>query len=231
MQNIGITVFTIVLGLLPSFIWLEFYREEHRKHPEPPKMLFEAFVVGAFSTFLVLPVQLFLNRQLSAVGVGAYSIPSFTVLAFTEELFKFLAVYFFLHRSRLFREPLDAMIYMITGGLGFAAVENIALLFNTPGASLLTITVVEQVVLRFVGATLLHSLASGLIGYFWGLGMLEPRKVRVLIALGILLATVLHALFNFLIIVSGPAGFAILFVILFGFFILSDFEKLKRLDS
>ena len=74
----------IVLGLVPSFSWLVFYRHEHMQHPEPKRMLFFSFLIGGLVTFAVLPVQLFLNNQLSAIGVPAHGFPSFLVLAFTE---------------------------------------------------------------------------------------------------------------------------------------------------
>jgi len=221
----------IFLGLTPSFVWLVFYLHEHFKHPEPKKLIFLTFLTGAVTTFIILPVQLILNERLAHIGIGAYSILAFVLLASTEELIKFLGVYGVIHTNRHFSEPLDPMIYMITGALGFAAVENIASLFQVADGSFLNIRVVESLTLRSVGATLLHSLTSGIVGYYWGLGFYKAYERRFLIVQGLVMATILHAIFNWLIIRHGPASIAILFLVFIGFFVLNDFEKFKRLDT
>ncbi len=230
-MSINSSIFLVFLGLTPSFVWLVFYLHEHFKHPEPRKLIFLTFLTGAVTTFVVLPVQLFLNGQLSRAGVGSYSILSFVVLAATEELIKFLGVYTVIHSNRHFSEPLDAMIYMITGALGFAAVENIASLFQVANGAFLNIDVIQSITLRSVGATLLHSLTSGLVGYYWGLGFYKPEERRFLIVKGLVIGSLLHAVFNWLIITYGPASTAILFLVFIGFFVLNDFEKFKKLDT
>ncbi len=231
MTTVISTIGLIVLGLVPSFSWLAFYRHEHLRHPEPRLMVFLAFLVGCVVTFLVLPVQLFLNERLALIGVSTYTFNSFLVLAFTEELFKFVGVYLLMWRRSEFHEPLNAMVYMIVAALGFAAVENIASLFKVADGSLLNIDVFESVVLRFAGATLLHTLASGIVGYYWGLlAFVRPNHKARLIITGLVIATVLHAIFNLLIITTGPADVAIVFVSFVMFFVLNDFEKLKKVD-
>lgn len=230
-MSITSSIFLIVLGLMPSFVWLVFYLHEHFKHPEPKKLIFLTFLMGAVTTFLILPVQLFLNEQMGKVGIGVYTIVSFILLAITEEIIKFFGVYSVIHQNRKFREPLDAMIYMITGALGFAAVENIASLFQVSQGMFLNVDIVRSITLRSVGATLLHSLASGLVGYYWGLSFFRPEKRRQLIIKGLIIASLLHAVFNWLIIKHGPASTAILFLLFVGFFLLNDFEKFKQLDT
>ena len=231
MNNLLIATPLFVLGLLPSFAWLTFYRHEHMTHPEPKRMLFLSFVVGGLTPFAVLPVQIFLNEKLLNLGIHGLTLSSFLVLAATEEIIKFLGAYFLVKSRSEFHEPLNAMIYMIAVALGFAAVENIASLFQIAHGTLLNPAIIESVSLRFVGATLLHTLASGIVGYYWGLlTFLKPQHKWRLILEGLWIATVLHAIFNYLIIKDGPAGFAIIFVVLVAFFVFNDFEKFKKLD-
>jgi len=230
-MSINSSIFLIFLGLTPSFVWLVFYLHEHFKHPEPKKLIFLTFLTGAVTTFVILPVQLFLNAKLGHAGIGSYSLISFILLAATEELIKFLGVYTVIHQNRHFSEPLDAMIYMITGALGFAAVENIASLFQVANGSLLNVDIIESITLRSVGATLLHSLTSGLVGYYWGLGFYKTEEKGFFIVKGLIIASLLHAVFNWLIIRHGPASTAILFLLFIGFFVLNDFEKFKKLDT
>jgi len=234
-----ITISLIVIGLIPSLAWLLFYLHEDYKHPEPKGMILYTFLLGCLITFALLPIQVFISNTLLANGFQQYGFNSFLALAFTEELVKFIVVYVFIHRRRVFQEPVDAMLYMIFAALGFAAVENIASLFKVSDGSIFNIEILESLSLRFIGATLLHTLASGIVGYFWGLAFLKSGKTFFLqhgkelplIATGLIVATVLHAIFNKLIIATGPASLAILFVVLVPFFVLSDFEKFKRLEA
>jgi RsiW-degrading membrane proteinase PrsW (M82 family) len=121
-----------------------------------------------------------------------------------------------------FDEPIDAMIYMITAALGFAAVENVAAIYATSMPNIL-----ETTTLRFFGATLLHTLSSGLIGYYWAKSILANNSKKILI-FGLMFGTSLHAVFNYLIIRYEPVIVPTIFLIIFALFILHDFEKLKR---
>ena len=93
-----------------------------------------------------------------------------------------------------FDEPIDAMIYMITASLGFAAIENILILFRAAPDGL------EQTLqlwaLRSVGATLLHALAGALIGYFLALSWFYFEHQKKLVTIGIVLASIFHFVFN-----------------------------------
>ncbi len=212
----------IILGLIPSFAWLIFYLEED-PHPEPKKLIFETFLAGALSTFLVLGAQSFFNGQLISMGIAQYSILSFLVLGAIEEIFKFYAARLVIEdHEKDFDEPVDAMVYLIVAALGFAAVENVAAVFNAKEIALETTT------LRFIGATLLHTVSSGLLGYYWARSIIEKR--RIVLFAGIISATLLHTIFNYLIIRFEPAIIPTAFLIISALFILYDFEKLKHLN-
>lgn len=211
----------IILGLLPSFAWLIFYLKED-PHPEPKSLIAEIFVAGAASTFLVLGFQILWHDWLSFNGVAPYSVFSLLGLAAIEEVFKFLAAFTIVsHHKKDFDEPVDAMIYMIVAALGFATVENIAASFNAPGLTF------ETTSLRFIGATLLHTLSSGLVGYFWAKYLIY--KKGELIIQGGIFAILLHVVFNYLIIRFEPVIIPTTFLIIFALFILYDFEKLKHI--
>ncbi len=222
----------IILGLLPSFAWLTFYLHEDFRHPEPRTLVALTFILGGVSTFLVLPVQLLLNQFLQQNSIDTLSFAAFILAASIEELFKFGMVFMFVRRTEPFKfEPIQPMIYMITAALGFAAVENIATLIRTSDGTLLNTVLLETLILRFIGATLLHSLASGLVGYYWGKAMALKRSPALFIAVGLVLATALHAMFNFLIINTGPLQITIPFLIVAAFLILNDFEILKQYEK
>ena len=216
-------LFPIILGIMPGLIWLFFYLREDI-HPEPKKLILYTFVVGGMTTVPVLAGEILWER----LG-GFINFPNilFLVIGFAliEEFFKFLGAYFAVAGNPALDEPIDAMIYAISAALGFAVVENILILSGSP----LGLTVLGTTSLRFVGATLLHTLASGIIGYHWGLGMVKRNPVRN-IAVGIIYATALHSLFNYLIIKFEIENliYPTLLLVIAAFFILNDFEKLKK---
>jgi RsiW-degrading membrane proteinase PrsW (M82 family) len=134
------------------------------------------------------------------------SIIFFLWAAFIEEAIKFLPVKFAVLHNPEFDEPVDGMIYMIAAALGFAAIENILVLFQAIPSG--TDAALETWALRFVGATLLHAVSSAIVGYFLALSWFYNRHSRKLIFGGIAIATVFHFLFNFTLLKSkGPEGF------------------------
>jgi RsiW-degrading membrane proteinase PrsW (M82 family) len=230
----------MLLGLLPSFAWLFFFLKED-VHPEPKKMIAKIFFLGALSTFLVIIIQFFLQDILQSLQIKDYDPISFFFFGVIEEVFKFLAVYLVVRKSRFFDEPIDAMIYMIAAALGFAAVENMAVMSN--------ISAIQEafgvITMRFVGATLLHALSSGVVGYYWGKGIILSRKLKeetgppcrlcgaqpkLLLFKGIVFATLLHMIFNCLIMVSKDVViYPTIFLIIAALFIFWDFERLKSI--
>lgn len=218
----------LIIGLIPSFVWALFFIREDDTHPEPKRLLLYAFLAGAGITLFVIGPQVALTGFLTQSGLEQYGFWTLLILGGIEEIFKFLAIYLTVARLKDFDEPLDAMIYMIIAALGFAAVENIASISRpAPGMPALS-NAVEVVALRFIGATLLHSLSSALVGYYWGLAMLAKRSFYLFIAEGLGVAIILHAVFNYLIVLFGPTSqLALLLLVVASFFIFNDFDELK----
>ena len=100
-------------------------------------------------------------------------------------------------KKQKFDERVDDMIYMIAAFLGFAAIENILVLFRSSAES---VDLALQVwALRSVGATLLHALSGAIIGYFLALSWFYFEHQRKLITIGVILATLFHFTFNVLV--------------------------------
>jgi RsiW-degrading membrane proteinase PrsW (M82 family) len=219
-----IYVLSLFLSFVPGFVWLLFYlREEDR--PEPARPLVRTFIYGCAFAFFTLAIQLGLKNVFGYYSIDFLSLFSVIVLALTEELFKFAAAYLSVHNDPAFIEPIDAMIYMAVAALGFATIENLGAIGAEPFTSSLVQGIFQTTTLRFVGATLLHTLASSLIGYYWAVSILRQGKVRFLL-FGFILAVALHAAFNYLIISYGSLVYSIVFVVAAGFFVLHDFELL-----
>jgi RsiW-degrading membrane proteinase PrsW (M82 family) len=227
----------LLLALLPGFVWLLFYLKED-PHPEPKGLIAEVFLSGAVFAFAAFIIQVLLKKigwavELPSSAAAAALIQPhvllFTIFAFAliEELSKFAAAYFSVRKKPEFDEPIDAMIYSVVAALGFATVENLGSIFPGDGQVLALDAAVATLSLRFVGATLLHALAASFIGYYWAISIRKMGAKRYIV-LGIALAAVLHAVFNYLIISYGGLVYALIFVVIIGFFALADFEKLKQ---
>ena len=92
-----------------------------------------------------------------------------------------------------------AVIYMIAVALGFAALENTLFLLSPLGGSTMLETIMTGN-LRFVGATLLHVLCSAVVGLALAFSFYKKGLAHVVpVAIGVILASLLHAGFNFLI--------------------------------
>lgn len=194
------------LGLVPSLVWFSFYLKND-SHPEPKYLLAQTFLMGIIVAPVVLIFQigfvylfaLFTNTPSQVVQVSSYY---YIWAAFAEEYLKFVAIWFLVLRNPEFDEPVDAMIYMIAAGLGFAAIENILVLFRTIEIGFTQ--AISVWALRFVGSTLLHALASAIMGYFLAMSWFFRDHRKKLIVIGLILATMFHFTFN--IIISSFAG-------------------------
>src|SRR5258708_5301583 len=70
------------------------------------------------------------------------------------------------------------------------------------------------------------SLRSGIVGSRGAPGIAE-RNVPRNLAVGFGLAALLHATFNYLILSYGNIAYTIVLLVIVGFFVLNDFERLK----
>src|SRR5262249_33443448 len=120
-----------------------------------------------------------------------------------EELLKFGAAAVMALMWAPYDEPLDAVVYMVTAALGFSAMENVLFLLTPIGQGDLLRSVVTGD-LRFIGATLLHTLSSSTIGIMLAWSFARPAAERRVAALGgVILAILLHTVFNFFILKGG----------------------------
>ncbi len=213
-------------GLIPALFWLWFWLREDKERPEPYLLIALAFIGG----MMVVPVALPLER----LAMELYSGDNLVfVWAVIEEVLKYAAALIVVLWHKAVDEPIDLIIYMICIALGFAALENALFVFNplSNGDIVQSLTTGK---LRFLGSSLLHVLASGTVGAFLALAFYKSDLMKLLFGtLGLSVAIVLHALFNFLIMDSS--GETILGVFLFvwmGIIVLMLlFEKVKIIEA
>jgi RsiW-degrading membrane proteinase PrsW (M82 family) len=218
-------------AILPSFLWLNFYLKEDQR-PEPKSMVLKVFLLGMLFAFLALFVE-----KLLIDGIEVLKLPQkiedfikiFLIVALIEEFLKFLVVREAVFESKELDEPIDCMIYMIIAGLGFAATENLLLLF--PLKSKFFGEIFQISFLRFVSATFLHALSSATLGFFIGLSFFRKKERLKLISFGLFFATLLHGLYNFSIIEFGEKVgliFSATLILISAYFVSLSFRKLRE---
>ncbi|MFA5355401.1 MAG: PrsW family glutamic-type intramembrane protease [Candidatus Paceibacterota bacterium] len=224
----------IFFGLVPSILWLLFYLRKD-KNPEPVRMILKIFFFGFLAALPAVLIEMGILDFVDSLKLGNSLLPClikiFIGVAFIEEFLKYVVIREQALKTREFDEPVDAVIYMIIAALGFAGAENILIFFSL-GPNFLFTDILSLGLFRFLGATFLHALCSGTLGYFIAISAYKTRK-RILL-LGLAVVTLLHGLYNFSIIeLRAPWNALIPLVILLGLaiFLTEAFRKIKKLKS
>ncbi len=223
----------IFFAILPSIAWLVYYLKKD-DHPEPKKLVLYVFFFGALFAgigyfFQIKTVSYFFSffEKFSMPLLFSALFYRFIIVAFTEELFKYLAFFFSVKGNKELDEPIDFIIYMITAGLGFAALENFIILSSL---EINTLEIVKISLLRFLSGTLLHALVSGIMGGF--LVYAYRKKKTQIIFFGLIVVTVFHGIYNILAERLDGGFVAFLSFFLFLVLVLSLFiKKVKKLKS
>lgn len=182
----------VIASFLPGLLWVWFFYRQDRYDKEPVHLVIITFIAGMlavipaaiielpFRTLLVEPTRL-LTRFLVA----------FLVVGLGEEGIKLLAVVATAYRHRAFNQAVDGIIYAVTASLGFAALENLfyAISFG-----------IEVAPVRAVVTTLAHASFGGVAGLYLGLAPREPAAALPFILRGLVIAALLHGVYDFLII-------------------------------
>ncbi len=243
--------YALLGGVLPALVWLYFWLREDI-HPEPKRLIVKAFAVG----ILAIPFALAAEALWYCAGAFFFLTPheatfctagspffgplpgvstAFSILGFAaiEEYVKYRSAKRFLFTSKDFDEPVDAMIYLITVALGFAAFENFFFLFSAFGESFFEGLVVGN--LRFIGATLLHAVSSGAVGYALALTFYRPERRAAYTFIGLLAATTIHTAFNAVVLSTDSTGLgiwqALSVLVLTGIVLIFAFDRAKKIKQ
>lgn len=212
-------------GIVPAIFWLWFWLREDKERPEPYTLIALAFISGMLVVPLALPLQ--------KLALGLFQdFNLILVWVIIEETLKYAVALIVVLWHKAVDEPLDLVIYMIVIALGFASLENALFMFNPLVAGDYINSIVTGN-FRFLGATLLHVLASGTVGVFLALTYYKRNIIKVAAGtLGLFAAIVLHALFNFFIMdASGETILGVFLFVWMGVIILFlVFEKIKIIE-
>ena len=226
---------SFVGGILPALFWLWFWLGEDRLHPEPRELLIKTFLAGMIATLIALTLENGVRAYFpgfSTLSANFWSIPLVAVLATIEEVCKYSAAYFAALKRRENDEPIDNMIYLITAALGFVAMENAFFLLSPiQNGNVLDSFITGD--LRFIGSSLLHVISSSVIGILMAFAFCKlPSIKKTYTIIGVILAILLHSLFNFFILMSNDNLFPVFGFVWVGVIVLLLlFERAKRINS
>lgn len=226
MINLKVVWIVLITGVIPTLMWLFFWLREDRFNPEPTGLIILTFLGGAAGVFLILPLEGL------AEYLGIVETHRLLFFAGAEELVKLLVVLAIDFGSAHLDEPIDYAIYLITGALGFAMMENILFLTHPELQDNISF-VIETGTLRFLGASVLHAVLAAILGVILGFVFYKRKLTRFwfLIA-GLMIVTILHTIFNYFIIkyveINSLVTLGILWVVTI--IIIALFERVRAIN-
>ena len=215
-------------AILPAIVLIVHIYNRDKWQKEPPRQLFKAFVYGVGSAMIVLLLPAFgLVSSTPGTDISAQIGNAFRTAAIPEEMAKLFMLWLFLRKCKEFDEHMDAVVYAVCVGMGFAATENILYLFSNLNHWLST------GIMRALISVPAHYFFAIIMGYYYSLAHFRIGKSKTMDALSALLVPVVaHGIFDALLFISamneGLAGILTL-VFIIGFFFLRKYAS-SRID-
>ena len=169
----------ITVGVPLFIVFAIIYSDRFR---EPTDLVIKTFFAGVIICF-------------PAAELNHLLIPSYEYsyrAGFTEEMLKFLVLYFYIRPKSAFNEPMDAIVYGVLVSLGFATFENITYVYQGN----FEVDSFSLAIMRAVSAIPLHATCGIIMGYFFGLYAFTHSKQFLIKS--IIFPIGIHAIYNFL---------------------------------
>ncbi|MEN0047170.1 MAG: PrsW family glutamic-type intramembrane protease [Bacteroidota bacterium] len=184
MSFLGILVAIVPSLLIAGFIY---WQDKYEREKAIPMLI--CFILGAVVTMPAL----FLEAKADSIGWSESEsfwmtfFVAFIIVAFNEELFKFIALYLFPFQQKFFNEPFDGIVYAVMIGMGFAMVENILYVHKFG---------IAETWGRAFTAVPSHGVYAIIMGYYAGLAKFNTEQRWTSLFKGLLFATLLHGAYD-----------------------------------
>lgn len=164
----------LAAAVLPALLlWLYVWKRDAK--PEPAKELIKAILWGVALCIPVAFAEYFIEHVLFSgggpVSLFGTTIQAFFVAAIPEEAAKLFVLWLVLRKNPYYDEHYDGIVYAVSVGLGFAAVENFFYLYGN-----------ESWVGTAIGRALLavpgHYAFAVLMGYYYSLYHFVERSAK-----------------------------------------------------
>ncbi len=216
--------YLLALATFPGLLITAYIYWRDRHEPEPLYLLVICFIFGVLSTYPAIKLEEFAIYDLGLTineDLGVTITFAFVVVAFSEELVKYIFLRYYIYPKDEFCEPMDGIVYAVTISMGFATLENI--LYVVVRAEDLE-QAYQIAYARMFTAIPAHSVFAMTMGYFVGLAKFHQERESFLLLCGLGGAILLHGLYDFFIFQRLSSQLTIFtFVVLIGGFIIGKF--------
>lgn len=188
-------MYQFLATVLPSLIILYFFVTQDR-FPEPKKNIIITFILGIFITLPAGFLNTFFIYYLYDNFKYENIYPILDVVipgAGVEETLKFLIILLYCSRIKAFDEPMDGLVYGATAALGFAVYENFSYVYN---AEYYYSTWQDIAWIRALLTVPMHACCGAMIGFSFSYYYFNNKNI-IYIFLGLFIAIVFHATFNY----------------------------------
>lgn len=193
-------LFAIAGGAVPTLLWLWFWITKDDR-PEPGMVLTLAYIGGILSVLVLFPLRSYVE------SLPLDPIQVIVLYAALEEVSKFVIIALACFGNIALTKPTDYTVYLVTGALGFSAIENTFYLLGPLLQSKPLESILVTGNLRFFGATVLHTVAVAIVGVLIGLAFSSNKFIKAIHAIiGIALGIGLHSAFNYFIMQGTRQG-------------------------
>ena len=216
---------TLLITIVPSLIILSFFFFSD-KFKEPKQTIAIVFFMGIL---ICLPAGIINDFMYKTFNDGSdFSerlSSSFLSAAWSEELLKFVILYFIVLRRNEFNEPMDGIVYGVTVSLGFATFENYDYVFRW--AEEWDVDPYQMAIWRSYSAVPMHGLMGCIMGFYFGMYAFSANKKYLILCL--LIPFIIHGLYNFL---PHPSHYMVLgVVIIYSITLHSQFNKMQWIKN
>jgi RsiW-degrading membrane proteinase PrsW (M82 family) len=210
-----------LIALAPVVIIAFYIYIRDRYEKEPLIWLLIAMLGGCLITLPVVFIENWLSLPMAYMsGYLAAAWNAFAVAAWTEETFKFTALFILFWQNAQFNEKFDGIVYACFVSLGFAGIENI--LYVSDGGA-------EVGLVRAFTAVPAHALFGVMMGYQFGLARFYPKERSRRLLLALLIPISLHGIYDF-ILMSGHPYLLFVFLPYLVFLWIFGFSRIRDLS-
>ncbi|WP_346855120.1 PrsW family glutamic-type intramembrane protease [uncultured Draconibacterium sp.] len=212
----------LILALAPVVIIAAYIYIRDKYEKEPIRLLLFALLAGGLTVIPVLFLETFLSSFTGLFyGLTAAAWKAFVVAAFSEELWKFIALYVLIWRSPEFNEKFDGIVYAVYVSLGFAAVENV--MYVMDGG-------LSTGIARAITAVPAHAIFGITMGFYFGLAKFYQKEQASLKLKALAFPILLHGIYDF-ILFTGIDWLTIAFIAFVIYLYISGLKRMKVLSK
>ena len=228
-----------ILAVLPTIILGTFIYKNDKLEKEPTSLLASLLIAGVGSAFLTLTLSTILVKLIPFFGSEYYTsfdpmslaLYAFVGIALIEEFSKWVFIYSIAWKNKEFNHVYDAIVYCVFVSLGFATFENLLYVLSSESIASAFSVAFGRMIFSVPG----HAFFGVLMGYYLGLAKLTSfngikDKSKKYLMLSIILPTICHFLFDYLLMINLEYSF-LLFVVFVVVMFSAALSKVKRLSN